>query len=351
MHRVCAASSRRPHLPLNRPEPDTPEAQARSQAAAEWLARRDSGLSGEEQDAFLEWLAADPRHGEWLATHRRVMGDFNALATWRPEHSANPNPDLLAPAGPSRARWWLPIGLAAAAGIAVAIAWRSQLTPSPALVPAVAVEELKRRILEDGSAVELNRGAVVTTTFSPAERRAALVTGEAYFTVAKNPERPFASTTNGVVVRAVGTAFSVRLDAGSVDVLVTEGRVAVERAPAGGTAAEPALISAGQRATISLTPAVPPTVVPVTPQAMAQQLNWQPQRLDFSSAPLSIALAEFNRRNRVQFVLADDDLATVPIVASIRSDNVEGFARFLESSPSILVERRSNTEIVLHRRR
>jgi transmembrane sensor len=155
-----------------------------------------------------------------------------------------------------------------------------------------------------------------------------------------------------VVVRAVGTAFSVRLDAGSVDVLVTEGRVTIERPTAIGTnAPEPALISAGQRATVPLATAVPPTVVPVTPQVIAQQLNWQPQRLDFSSAPLSVALAEFNHRNRVQFVLADADLATVPIVASIRSDNVEGFARFLESSPMIVVERRNGAEIVLHRRR
>lgn len=334
---------------MNRPEPDSPEAQARSQAAAEWLVRRDQGLTGAEQDAFLEWLAADPRHGEWLAMHRRVLGDYDALATWRPEHSAEPNPDLLAPPRPS-VRWWWPVALAAAAAIAVAIAWRPQ---APAVsTPTIAVEELKRRILEDGSAVELNRGAVVTTTFSPAERRAALVTGEAFFTVAKNPDRPFIVEANGVVVRAVGTAFSVRLDSGSVEVLVTEGRVAVERPSAvGANASEPALISAGQRATVSLRAAVPAAVVPVTPQAIAQHLNWQPQRLDFSAAPLSIALEEFNRRNRIQFVLADPDLATVPIVASIRSDNVEGFAHFLESSPTIVVERRSATEIVLHRRR
>jgi transmembrane sensor len=172
----------------------------------------------------------------------------------------------------------------------------------------------------------------------------------------------------GVDVRAVGTAFSVRLDSAAVEVLVTEGRVALARegdggqkAGAGNVAPNPSatsslpspdqLVSAGHRATVSLTTAAPPQILPVTPQAIAQQLNWQPQLLDFSSAPLSVAVAELNRRNRVQFVVTDETLAAMPIVASIRSDNVEGFAKFLAAAPEVEIERRGATEIVVRRRR
>ncbi|MGH7943673.1 MAG: hypothetical protein ACREH8_07295 [Opitutaceae bacterium] len=83
----------------------------------------------------------------------------------------------------------------------------------------------------------------------------------------------------------------------------------------------------------------------------ARLLAWQPQLLDFSSVPLERPIAEFNRRNRVQFVLADAELAAMPIVASIRSDNVEGFAQFLAATPGVQVERRSEDEIVLRRRK
>ena len=89
-----------------RPEPESAEARARAAQAAEWLARRDRGLTADEQDAFLQWLAEDPRHGEWFALHRRTVGDFNCLAQWRPEHGEAPNPDLLAK--PGRRRWQLP---------------------------------------------------------------------------------------------------------------------------------------------------------------------------------------------------------------------------------------------------
>ncbi|MBI5691776.1 MAG: FecR domain-containing protein [Verrucomicrobia bacterium] len=344
---------------MRRPEPPSPAAEARSQAAADWLVRRDRGLTGAEQDEFLQWLAADPRHGEWLALHRGTVADFSALADWRPEHSEEPNPDLLAPA-PRRSPWIRFGVLAAAAAVVLAVFWAHSTSAPETAGTRQTDSELKRRILEDGSTVELNRGAVVTISFSAGERRATLVSGEALFAIAKDPRRPFVVRAGGVDVRAVGTAFSVRLDSGAVEVLVTEGRVAVagpaELAAPATVAAPPeapapTLVDAGHRATLNLAAGTPPEVVPVSPQAIARQLNWQPQLLDFSSAPLAVAVAEFNRRNRVQFVLADADLADLPIVASVRSDNVEGFARFLAAAPGLKIERRGAAEIVVRRKR
>ncbi len=337
---------------MKRPEPESPEAELRAQAAADWLVRRDRGLTAAEQDGFLHWLAVDPRHGEWFALHRSVVGDFSALAQWRPEHSEEPNPDLLA-APRRRIHWLAPASLAAAAAITVALVWWRATPSTPTAAPVAANTELKRLILEDGSSVELNHGAFVTTEFSATERRAILVRGEALFTVAKNPSRPFIVRAGGVDVRAVGTAFSVRLEAAAVEVLVTEGRVGVERIDPNALQRledKPLHLDAGHRATVSLTSTEPPQIVAVTSQAIAQHLNWQPTLLDFSSAPLSAAVAEFNRRNRVQFILADAELAAMPIVASIRSDNVEGFVKFLAAAPRVQVERRSKNEIVVSRK-
>ncbi len=347
---------------MKRPEPDTPEGARRAQMAADWLAKRDRCLTPAEQDEFLEWLAADPRHGEWLALHRRTVGDFTALVRWRPEHSQEPNPDLLAPA--PRRGWWLhPAVIAVAAIVVVAFVWWRPATEPEPSGPAGAVQ-IERRILEDGSAVELNHGAVVTMDFSGAERRATLVRGKALFTVAEVPGRPFVVHAGNVDVRAVGTAFVVDRQADAVEVLVTEGRVAVTRsgpedpgpaaAPNGATvdpwrlAAE---LTVGQCATIPFVESEPPQVVAIDPVEAGKLLVWQPQLLDFSSAPLALALEEFNRRNRVQFHLADPELAAMPVVATIRSDNVEGFVQFLAASPGVQVERRGDSEIIVRRER
>jgi len=331
---------------MKRPEPDSPEATHRSQAAADWLVLRDRGLTAAEQDEFLEWLAADPRHGEWLALHRAVVADFTALAHWRPEHSAEPNPDLLAPR--RRVRWLAPTLLAAAAAIVIGFTlWQREPASHPA--------PLARRLLEDGSSVELNHGAVVRDAFTPKERHVDLLSGEAFFSVAKNPNRPFVVHAGDVDVRAVGTAFSVRLEAGVVEVLVSEGRVGVRHeksgAPESLTAETATFVDAGQKVTIPLATHNVPEVTNATQAQISRHLGWQAQLLDFSSAPLAVAIAEFNHRNRIQFEIADPELAAMPIVASIRSDNIEGFAQFLAAAPGVEVEHRRDDLIVVHWKR
>lgn len=333
------------------------------QRAAEWLARRDRGLTAAEQDELFQWLAEDPRHGEWFARHQRTVNGLKLLVQWRPEHGARPNPDLLAQprARGSRAGWWAG-GLAAAAGLALALTlplWRgAEVAPAPQVV--ADATPVLRRLLEDGSMIDLNRGAEVAVEFTAAERRVRLVRGEAHFTVAKNPQRPFVVLANRVSIRAVGTAFDVRLQPENVEVLVTEGRVSVNPRSAsaadgatGEGAAEapaPALVAVGERAVVSLVePDAAPKISAVAPAVLAQLLAWQPRQLEFNDAPLAQVVAEFNRDNRVKLVVADPILAALPIGATLRSDNVEGFVRLLETSFHVVAERRADGVIVLRR--
>jgi transmembrane sensor len=315
--------------------------------AADWLVRRDRGLGAAEQDEFFQWLAADPRHGEWLARHQRTWKEFNQLAQWRPEHSAEPNPDLLA--RPRRRTRWLvwAAPLAAAAAVVLGFFLRpAPPAPTPAPAPATAAAA-GTRALDDGSTVDLRGDSAIAVAFSAGERRVELLRGEAFFTVAKDAARPFIVHANGVDVRAVGTAFNVRVDRRSVEVLVTEGRVQV--APlASPSAPEPAavpqLVGAGERAVVPITSTPEaPRVAALSAAEIARELAWQPRLLDFDSTPLAEVVAQFNVRNRTQLVLGDATLAGLPIVASVRSDNVEGFVRLLEATTDIRGERRGDT--------
>jgi len=333
--------------------------QAADLAAAAWVIKCDRDLTAAEQDDFFQWLAADPRHGEALARQQRTWKKFNQLAQWRPEHSNEPNPDLLAKPARRHARWVLWPLLTAVAGIALVFLWEHPWTHLPAtrhLPPAVtqiAAETYERRILEDGSVVELNAGSRIEVNFQPTERHVRLVQGEASFTVAKNHDRPFIVRAGGVDVRAVGTAFNVRLDARTVEVLVTEGKVRVDDAARGGSLLQPTvagempLLVAGQKVTVEAAPIAPVAATPFSSAEASQVLAWKPLLLDFNSQPLGEVLAEFNRRNRTQLVLADPILANLPIVASFRSDNIEGFVRLLALTSGITAERRGET-ITLH---
>jgi transmembrane sensor len=326
---------------------------ALEEQAAEWLARRDRGFTPPEQDQFLHWLQTSPHHREAYARQQYVLQKMMGLADWQPVQSSEPNPDLFAP--PSRLRWrfWAPF-FAIAALLMLGLFLRSRETESRAPEKSF-LRVNEKRVLPDGSIVDLKDGSQLEVLYTTAERRVRL-SGEAHFVVAKNHDRPFRVEASNVVVRAVGTAFNVRIDSSSVEVLVTEGRVCVEQSVSSSNDAAPAVslptIGAGQCLVVPLAPdAPPPKVADVTPERIKGVLAWQTPRLQFYETPLKEAVAEFNRHNRQQLVLEGSDLASVPIGGSFRVDNVEGFVRLLEITVGIQGKPRGENEIVLTRAR
>ncbi|MBP8256000.1 MAG: FecR domain-containing protein [Opitutaceae bacterium] len=336
--------------------PSNEDARRISREAAAWVIRRDHGLTAAEQDAFFQWLAADPRHGEWIFRHQQTWENFNLLAEWNPEHSDEPNPDLLArPVQRTPTIRWVWIGSLAAACLALASWWKNPLThPAEGKVPlALSAQSYERRVLADGSTVDLNHDTRIEVAYSSTERRVKLEKGEASFTVVKNQTRPFVVRVAGIDVRAVGTAFNIRLGEKQIHVLVTEGRVRVDDATDGASmlavdaTGQAPMLAANQQVTIPLALPAPAPVLAATSEDIARQLAWRPEVLEFNSTPLSEVVAAFNRHNRLQLSVADPALLGLPIVASFRSDNVEGFVRLLEVTAGVRVARTGDA-ITLH---
>jgi len=334
----------------------SPDSDRAAQAAAAWLARRDRGLTAAEQDEYLQWLRQDPRHGQALARLEGTWRVLDALARWRPAHSTQPNPDLLA--RPRLLRWRragfaLATAAAMAAGLLLVLSRSERSAEMPPGRSLRVIPQPERLTLTDGSVVELNRDGRIETEFTPAERRVRLLGGEAHFTVAKNPARPFIVEAGAVAVRAVGTVFDVRRGATAVEVLVTEGKVRVERSAFPGAApAPPTSLVAGERAMVdTTTPGAAPVVAAVSAVEIERALAWQGVRLEFPSLPLSEIVAEFNLRNATQLVIGDEETARLRIGGTFRADNVEGFVRLLQAGFGVTAERRPDGTVVLRRTR
>ncbi len=327
------------------------DARTADQQAADWLARRDRGLTAGEQDDYLQWLAGDARHAGLIARHEATARRLQQLARWQPATSSEPNPDLFA--RPRRGAWQRVAPLAALAALLVfgVLLWPRR-APEAARPTTSFLRVNERQALADGSVVELRDGSRIEIAFSAAERRVRLMGGEGYFTVAKDAARPFIVEAGGVAVRAVGTVFAVRLDAGTVDVLVTEGRVRVE-SPA--TIGQPAVespsardVPASHRAVVSLAASAPgPEVTAVTAEQIKDALGWQAPRFQFYETPLAEAVDEFNRHNPHQLVLGDPSLAGKRIGGTFRADNVEGFVSLLNLTMGIRSEARGAEVTVL----
>jgi transmembrane sensor len=82
--------------------------------------------------------------------------------------------------------------------------------------------------LPDGSKVTLSKGArIVYNRLMSGKKRAVTLSGEAFFDVAKNPEKPFYIQTRNMVIKVLGTSFRVKSFENEESVIVRTGKVSV----------------------------------------------------------------------------------------------------------------------------
>ncbi|MDT4291075.1 FecR family protein [Methylomonas sp. MO1] len=167
--------------------------------------------------------------------------------------------------------------------------------------------------LADGSRVMLNTATALAIHFDDNVRRVELLTGEAFFEVAKNPQRPFVVSSAGSEVRAVGTAFSVQRQSAQTQVELVEGIVEIQDAQQ-----HRERLTAGQSALIS--------GHAIALQAAKRPENmalWRDGYLEFDGLPLHQAVAQINQYRPGRVVLLNPALADKRISGLFRLDALD----------------------------
>lgn len=291
-----------------------------------WVARkRTRDLTGAETAQFQAWYDADIRH---KGAYVRAMAIHNAIhvATVNPTLSARPASEAGALPGaalghPSQRRRQLLLGGLAAGFVAMAGKFAYSALHAGTVL-STAKGEFRRVPLQDKSIANINSGSQIEVAFTPQQRTVRLRAGEAWFEVAKDKSKPFVVEAGDALVRAVGTAFSVRRLAAGSEVLVTEGTVEVWSKD--GTAPR-RLVTAGEHAFL----AQDATAIPVTrqPDEVNRRLAWREGKLVLQSQTLSEAVADFNRYSPRTIVIADPALRDKRLVGQYQLDAPELFAR------------------------
>lgn len=311
---------------------DTTDRQDIDTAAATWVVREDRGpLTAAEQAERDRWLAASPRHfGAYARAH--------ALLAWSGRMTA---PAVKAVRRrPWRLRW--PLAAAAAMVLAAGLAAGLMLAWPSGSVHETGRGQILRVALEDGSHMTLDADTRVRVDYRQGRRRLELLSGNALFEVAHDPQRPFTVEAAGIRVTAVGTRFSVSVDrheraASPVEVLVSEGVVDVAGADRGPA---PARLHAGMRAVAR--PASGVAVSPVEPQELDQRLMWRDGMLAFNGDTLSVAAARFRHYSDTPIIIEDPDVGSRRVVGLYPAHDPVGFARNVALSLGLKVEQRAD---------
>lgn len=300
-------------------------------AEAPWalLARHLAAEATAAERADLRaWVQADPTHLQILTTVTRawerageaaaapvLFSPADVEAAWQrfqPFVAAAPAATPLAaapavPAGPpirpaaepmwplqrrAARRWQLVAGLVVLLGAGLVLAKTGLFKPRQQVQAYATGSHRQLLRLPDGSKVWLNANSRLRYAGVGAPpalgRRAVELTGEAYFEVQHDAQRPFIVSTTTARVRVTGTAFNVRAYAAedSVEVSVTRGRVWLTRlAPT-----DSVLLGAGTRAALHATDAPGRAATARLRRRPAADPNfraWQTDTLRFTDAPLA----------------------------------------------------------------
>jgi transmembrane sensor len=289
------------------------EFQATPRTAAEWFAARQGRRDESLERRFAQWLSADPRNADEYA-----LCDL----TWELSRDAAFGVGA-EPAANSR-RWMLASGLvtaACAALVAVVLYLRGGTQP---LELTTRPGEQRIVMLADGSQVTLNTRSSLEVRLDRTLRELRLIEGEAFFVVAKDPDRPFVVETSLGSARAVGTRFNVLALGDRVEVVTEEGKVLVQNDGASGAV----IATPGVRATL-----VPGGAAPVLDAADLTRIeNWRAQRLEFDRVPLAAALAEISRYTTRPVRAGTADIGRTEISAVLKIGDLDALRATLQGA-------------------
>lgn len=297
-----------PAKPKSMPSSGTTQDQAIA-----WFARlQDSKTSQRDRTEFNEWLTACP-------THKTAYDKVTQL--WHSQVLNNALSHYAAIPFPNKRQQSLPQRLATAACVVLTSGWLlfgSSLFDRWQADAMTATGEQQRLLLTDGSAVTLNTDTALVFNTSSDHRGVKILSGEAYFEVQPDKNRPFIVTTEQGTVKVVGTRFSVKTGA-ATQVDVESGIVVCA-----GQQGNSRQLTAGQHTRITKQ-----DVAAITPIDASLAFAWLKGRLVFQDQPLEEVINELDRYHRGAIVITDPKLAQTRITGNYKLEDTAEIIRTL----------------------
>ncbi len=293
--------------------------------AADWIITLHFSQPSEaDRQAFAQWRATSPSHEAAWTRAEAMRGSFERVSsdvgrqTLHGLHSQDKRHTLRK------------LGALLVALPAGWIAWRHLPWPQWTADLATGKGERRTVTLDDGSQLTLNGNSAVDVLFTATGRRLMLRAGEILIAThadAITPARPFFVQTPHGTARALGTRFSVRLDADTTRVAVLEH--AVEITTLGGRTH---IVKDGEQAHFD------GEAILETGAADPNASQWQNGMLVARNMRLADVVAELDR-HRHGFLRCDPAVADLRISGALSLDDIDASLATLEQSFPLRIRR------------
>ncbi|MEC7931788.1 MAG: FecR domain-containing protein [Pseudomonadota bacterium] len=310
--------------------------------AARLLARLENNPSPQDEADICAWIEADPRHAVAFARAEAAWDASERLKSAAADITLPPLQSTLSEEDQRR----LSRNIMVAAGVAILLfivaAIVTVRTYSGIEHFETGVGQMRDIALEDGSTLHLNSDSEVEARFTSNGRKVRVLKGEASFEISHDPDRPFDVEARAAVIRAVGTAFNVRLRPSLVELTVTHGTVTVHS----GDSPQQQVV-AGSGAVIQ------PRSIALTrlgPRLIEQRTAWREQMVELDGETVEQAAGEFNRYRKTPILIGDTRVSALRIGGRFRTTDSREFLTALQTSlPVRAVDGEDGSVMLLYR--
>ena len=342
------------------------EAQARA-----WVVQLDGDPGKDEIMEFRAWLQKSPLHREIFRQASETWGDMDRLAEVYFAHDDSRKDVRFLPRFTSN-RFIFASGIAFACLIMVAVVsifilnqnYANKQVSSSRVSTAykTTIGEIRTVVLPDGTNVKMNTDTSLNVSYGQETRLVNLKAGEAFFEVAHDADKPFVVRVGNYLVRATGTAFSVKMLDNNFDVLVTNGQVDVKalKHPSSDYGMLDlrsvdhsnllATLSKDQKFILHGDQDKPELIESVKPGGVEKSLSWRDGMLMFDDDPLENVITEINRYSTTKVVISDSRIRDIRFGGYFHISDISSILATMEENYGIHADRINDKVIYLSMR-
>jgi ferric-dicitrate binding protein FerR (iron transport regulator) len=190
------------------------------------------------------------------------------------------------------------------------------------------LERIREVVVDDGSKVWLNSNAPLSfpKKFGYKERNVTL-TGEAFFEVAKDPDKPFVIKMPSAYVQVLGTSFNINSDAQNAMVTVATGKVKVS--------------DSNNKSSVIIVPGYSATVkgnkVEKHETNNLNYLSWKTGRFIFDKTPIKQVVEDLNTYYEKQIIIGGEATIDCKLTATFEDTALEEIIEILRLTCDVKV--------------
>jgi ferric-dicitrate binding protein FerR (iron transport regulator) len=307
-------------------------------------------LSPAQEKEFQEWLGDDPERSGLLESLRGTWRDAadpssgftpDAEAAWKKVRQRIRPDEPETGVRKLSFRYIRNIAAAALVILSTGLIISKIMNDGRMITIIAKAGEQKEVMLPDGSTVWLNGSSEISYKdgFKDRSSREVKLEGEAFFSVEKDPSKPFRITTGTTLTTVLGTSFNVKENSdGEVLVAVFTGRVSF--GPKQGEK-QRLLLLPGDKGRYSADKRLLKETVKDT-----NFLFWKSGRLSFTDAPLGTVLATLEETYHVRFEVNDKSLLRRHVTTAFDHASFNEVSDVLETLLDVQLVRSGSTIVV-----